>query len=157
MSTGIHFSRSCFRHSSSLFCLSKNLRKYHDESKNVSNVSNSLRGGSWHFGQLTPVWNSSTFSRGRPLSKMSVLSPISGSSRGNLSSLIVPQVLQKRTGIGHPQYLYLLTSQSLSLYSVFARHLEYPRASIKFYSSNSSTGSLMLISFDCAKAKSLFE
>ena len=93
-----------------------NLVKYQLESTNVSIVSVSLNAGSPHSGHLQ-LRQVSCLSSGFPgLSNFTS----SGSFIGRFSffSATSPQISQCTTGIGHPQYLCLLSPQSRNRYLV---------------------------------------
>ena len=107
----------------------------------VSRVSISRVAGPLHSGHEWPVWKPSTLASGLPFLRTSGFVSISGSSRGRFGSLTVPQLSQNRTGIGQPQYRYLLTNQSFSLYSVFALNFTLQFYSMKCWVTISATSS----------------
>src|ERR1700744_3047528 len=105
----------CLEKGSSLFVGSGNRMKYQEESTNVSIVSVSRLAGPLQLGHLQ-LTHSSILSKGLPVCPL--IEESRGGSRTGRSSLgtaTVPHVEQCTIGIGVPQYLCRLTSQSRSL------------------------------------------
>ena len=112
--TGAHLSTIFLSKGKFIFLGSQYLKKYQDESTNVSIVSVSLLAFPWQQGQVASL-NCLDVSRGFPLPENSISS---GNITGRFSSFskTSPHFSQYKTGIGVPQYLCLEIPQSFNLY-----------------------------------------